>query len=357
MYKYLLSISMFIAFVPFHVNTGRPDYKEVLNTFSSKKTTHNTQPFMENVSLIELSDTKTSNSNTYRFFGVHERNQSLVNFDQLKKMICTKMAVDPSNAIQIIGDSERFSKTGTEKGRKLLRKAIDHANLVEYGFTGYKSDDGAELDINSFVNEYIDENPKIGKKVLANIVGHTPIAIQNWGTYGSPNIHNYVVVYNDYDMNQEPTYQNGKKVSGFTTFGNDVTMSDYLLQQKDGDKFICLEGGVQSFLQVINALEKDIPVTMVYNLRKPEREALFSASRYLKEISNAYENNHNLEEQEVENIFDAYEKKLTSIWDPNKADYKTKKELFETAMKRFKHKELYKKVSSLCTFVNANDLE
>lgn len=334
----------------------RLDYAEILDTFSGHSRALEVKPFMERVKLIELLDRDRKEQGPYRFFGVHERDQQGVDFAELKKKITTMMGVAKARSIQIIGDSGRFSTDGTRKARRFLCGEIDGAGLVEYGFTGYRSDDGSELDINSFVNERADEDPEMAKRVLANIVGHTPVAIQKWGRYGSPNVHHYVVVYNDYSTDQEPAYVDGKKVSGFTTFGNDVTMSDHLLQQADGDRFICLEGGVQSFLQVMNALQQNIPVTLVDGLRKPEKESLFSATRYLRAVSAASERDSDLSREGAQAVFDEYERTLESIWDPNKADFKTKKELFDAAMERFIGGELYKRMASLCTFIDASEL-
>lgn len=347
-------ISFFLSLICFaSVNTGPINYGEIVDTFVGTSKAHPVTDLMEHVKLIEVG---SDDATPYRFFGVHETDQERVDFQKLKQKLSESMNISTDQTVQIVGDSGKFSEEGTKKGRAFLRKLIDQAHLVEYGFTGYKSDDGRELDINSFVNEYVDEQPTVARKVLANILGHTHIALTQWGTYGSPRVRNYMVIYNDCDMSKQPTYVDAKKVSGFTTFGNDIITSDHLLRTTDGDRFVCLEGGVQSFLQIINALSLKTPSILVYNLRKPEKEKFFSATRFLKLVRNASVGKEPPTQEKVQELFVEYEKTLDSIWDPSKADSKTKKELFDVAMSRFVDDELYKEVPSLCTILDAKEL-
>lgn len=262
------------------------------------------------------------------------------------------MGTSSKNTLEVIGDSAQFSEQGSNYVRAILRKYFAGEHLIEYGFTGYRKEN--TLDTNSFINEYMDENPDQAYRVLANIVGHTHVALNEWGTAGSALIRNFVVVYTNDGMQEEPAYNlEGIKISGFTTFGDDIIMSDYILQAQDGDRIVCVEGGVQSFRQVVNALSINVPVDFIYNVRTTNGESFFSTARFLNKICEGFVGDLPPSKEWVQSAYDDYIKSLKNVWSTSKPDYLTKKALFEEAVHIFIDKEFYKCLKSLCTFTNA----
>ncbi len=291
----------------------------------------------------------------FHFFGIENDKQASLNYPEFKKKLIEKLGFKhDKKIIQVVGDSARFSEEGTTFTKKILNPQLADDILIEYGFTGYKT--GAkELDINSFVNEYVDNNPEKANQILANIVGHTVYAIKEWGCYVSPHIRNFVVVYNQDGMTKKPEYdKRAYQIGGFTTFGAVVPTSDNLLQTSDGDEFYCVEGVVHSFRQVANSLKNSIPITLVLNVRKKEKEMFFSAARFFHQVSKALEENPELSPQGVHSLLEEYKKSLHAIWDESKADYKTKKEQFDTTIDSFMQ-EHYKQVPKFCTFIDAKN--
>ncbi len=342
--------------VPFDTPQKRADFilnyiehpyflADIIDCFSGKNKLYPIQPFLGPVKLIEA----TKNNKQFHFFGVDKDQQKDINFPLLKKKITTVMGISPRNSIQLIGDSNAFTAQGTTYAKKFLEPYLNESHLIEYGYTGHAYP--TELDVNSFVNIYIKENPEQAFRVLANIVGHTLFAATKWRAPGSTLIQNYVVVYNDCAMKDAPIYSDAcVKQSGFTTFGDDIIISDYLLQKDDHDKFICLEGGIQSFSQVTNALRHSIPVDLVYNLRKPKDATFFSTAGFLFKIKEAALEGKKLTKESIEQIYKDYNK---IPWDPTRADAQTKKALFEKAFNDFIHEKLYEKIEQLCTFYDA----
>jgi hypothetical protein len=263
-------------------------------------------------------------------------------------MILARMGLAEESVMQVVGDSGRFSPEGTTFGRTFVREHLPGRFAIEYGFTGYKTG-GQELDANSFLNEYIDETPGQAPRILANILGHTVLAIKKWGCYVSPLVQHFVVVYNGAGMTEDPQFdENGKKTAGFTTFGDDVTMSDSIC-----DRLLCLEGGAQSFLQVVNVLRQHHPVEVVYNLRKAADAKMFSAARFLQMVDAAFVNGKAPDKEQVKLIFQKYAQSLNAMFNTGKPDYKTKKALFEQAMDAFIEDGIFERTHELCTFYNA----
>lgn len=311
------------------------------------------QDFFGPVKLIEIKD--ESQGLCYRFFGIHKDKQLEINFAQLKRLLISALGRDQANMIQLIGDSNQFTEVGTNFVRNFLKSRFAKAAVIEYGFTGYKT--ANELDVNSFVTEFLEQYQDQADKVIANIVGHTHIALTKWGTIGSAKVRNFTVIYNEAGITQEPVYnEHGIKIGGFTTFGDDIITSDNLLQASDGDRFICLEGGAQSFKQVTNALSLGIPVELVYNLRKPQNIPFFSAARFLKLIYDAFGVHDNLSKEQVREIYARYMSALKSTWDMTRPDHRTKKELFEKGINDFIENDIYKQVKTFCTFFDAQSI-
>lgn len=341
----------------FIVSTLKRQYRyaeiipDVINCFAGRNSLYAIQEFLGPIKLIEVAS--DDGKQPYRFFGVHKDQQAAVNFPQFKKKITQLMHVKKNDALQVIGDSNQFSKEGSLWARTFSQKRFARAGLIEYGFTGYTSP--YKIDVNSLISEYANEHPEQAHRILANILGQTTVALNQWGSSGSPHIRNFVVVYNDAGVAQMPKYNDTfEKVSGFTTFGDDIIMSDYLFSPSDNDRFICFEGGAQSFKQAVNGLRRGVPVTFVYNLRKPENEKYFSAARFFNLINDAFMKEKRIpSKEEVMQIYESYKNTLACLWDCSRPDYETKKALFEIAIKEFIDEGIYEKIPSICSFKNA----
>lgn len=327
-------------------------FADIIDCFAGKNFMYPIENFLEPVKLIQFNDTYGIQ---YNFFGVEDKKQLNVNFSEFKEKVIKLMNIPATKALQLIGDSSLFSKEGSDFARKILREEFDKSNLIEYGYTGYMNN--GQLCVNSFITEYLNENPTAAYKVLANIVGHTHVALNEWGTTGSTFVRNFVVVYSNDGMTKKPIYdENGLKISGYTTFGDDIIMSDYILQSKDEDRIICVEGGVQSLRQVMNAVALNIPVCFIYNVRTTERESFLSAARLFKKIHDLFRDNDEIPSKElVQLTFDNYIKSLENVWDRSKPDHLTKKSLFENAIKDFVNKGLYKGINKLCVFYDGSN--
>lgn len=320
-----------------------PDIGEVINCFAGKNNNYDIKPFFGPIRLIDV----VMHNKTYHFYGVHFKDQESVDFGQFNQKLLANMGCKGKTIVQVVGDSNRFSAEGTSFGRKFVRQRLHDDAVLEYGYTGYKTG-GQELDANSFLNEFVDENPEQAGRMLANVLGHTVWAINKWGCYVSPHVHHFVVVYNDAGITEEPKFNcEGIKTAGFTTFGDDVKMSDFVC-----NKLICLEGGAQSFLQTVNVLQQGNTVEIVYNLRKPDDTKMFSAARFLQQVDVACSDKVP-SKKEVWDLFAHYASKLNSMFNETKPDYKTKKALFEKAISAFIDGGLYERVHSHCTFYNA----
>ncbi len=336
-----------IAFATFLSSFGclaAPELADIIDCFAGKNTKYPLRPFFGLVRLIEVRE----QGDVYNYYGVHVNDQQYIDFAQFKYKISTRMGFLGKPIIQIVGDSNRFSPAGTAFCRKFVREHLANDSIIEYGYTGYKTG-GQELDTNSFVNEYIDEQPIQSRRILANVVGHTLFAINKWGCYVSPHVHHFVVVYNDSGMATEPQFdENGKKTAGFTTFGDDVTMSDFAC-----DRLICLEGGAQSFLQAVNVLQQGNSIEAVYNIRKPSDAKMFSAARFLQKVDAAFIAGKVPSKEIVRIIFTNYIKTLNSMFNESKPDFKTKKALFDKAINAFIDGNLFERVHDHCRFYDA----
>jgi hypothetical protein len=247
---------------------------------------------------------------------------------QLRKSIADKLGVEFTNWMQVVGDSDYFTLRGSHFVRETIVPMFDHASLLEYGYTGHSREDGT-LDVNGAVNIWVDgdTSAKRASKVLANIVGHTYVALEKWKATASSNVENFVVVYNDSPIVDddgviiEPEYdpKTGYQISGFTTFGSDIAVSDFLLDGELGDKMLCLEGGAQSFAQIVNVLSRNVPVTIVTNLRTDDGEsANFSAAEILKRI---YKLGEDVSEDVVRVVFDTYVASKKELFNMRRPDF------------------------------------
>lgn len=274
-----------------------------------------------------------------RFFTVAKDCQDKLYFAALRSYILHELDLPSQTSIlQVIGDSAPYSLAGTEKARKYLSiKLSEKESLVCWGFTGQKRSDNRR-DVNQLVNEWIDEDPSRGKKALANIVDfHTIEAIKNWKCSFTTNAQNFFLVY------------------GEAQFGDDIISSDTLT-----DRAICLEGGVQSFRQIVNFLSNNRPIEGLYGLRMKNNTAnfneetgtyieYFSAVEFLTDIFTAIEGQSDVVAA-IDKFLDKYMKER-QLFDPRRPDGGTKTALFKAAWKIFTEQQLWKK-ADLCHFTH-----
>lgn len=315
--------------------------KEVVDCFAGKNNVYFIAPFFGPVRLIEINE----GGRTLRFFGIHKDQQASLDFAGFKQAVMARMGINSPRMLEVIGDSNQFSKEGTVNGRRIIAEHCAGNHLIEYGYTGHDFQPD-ELDVNALVNEYVNQQPAQGQRVLANVVGHTHLALTDpkFGCTVIPYISNFVVVYND----------NGMEGNNFTKFGDDVTVSDFVLDPATQDCILCLEGGVQSFKQVTTALLHGCSVYLVTGLRKqiPGKKGFFSTAEFFNRIRNAYQGAEAPSKERVEAIYQEYNSCLASTWDPNRADAKTKQALFDKAISEFINQEVYKSIKDQCIFVH-----
>jgi predicted ATPase len=337
-----------------YVSLNSGDIKKVFNSFAGK-----TKDFEVNATAVKYVNliVVKRNNKIYRFYGIHKDNQSKVDFAQLKSELGNVTGVKNSKIIQIVGDSSKkyvYTKEGTIFARNILKNVFDQDCIIEYGYTGNVVDD--QLDINAFVNEYADRNPSKANKIVANIVGHSYIALTRWGCLVSPQVQTFTVIYNDNGLVGD------LKEETYTTFGQDVITSDTLC-----DEIFCLEGGAQSFNQVINVLAQNKPVTIVTGLRQESVAMFFNASDFFKyikgKLSAAMEkvgtrkkkikNVDALKRANAEKIIESYirdyEKnhKGTPPFDKSRGDYNTKMKLLDDGIAKFLDQKLYNRLDQI----------
>ncbi|WP_010302523.1 hypothetical protein [Candidatus Odyssella thessalonicensis] len=283
----------------------------------------------------------TTKLGIYKFYGIAKDNQAYLDFLALKGEIAQQMGVKDQKLVQIVGDSNQFSEEGTIIAREFLTPHLEGNHILEYGFTGYLTDDRARLDTNSLLNEYIEDNPHQAYRVLANVVGHSIYALEQWGCKASPQVKSYVVVYNENGMGER-----------FTKFGDDVTVSDYIQSPADGDMLLLLEGGAQSFKQAVNVLKKNVPIKALLNIREPERRLFFSAAEFFYLVKQELLRKSNLSQKEVRAILKNY-LRTHAAWDNRKPDADTKEELFSATVEEFIKDDIYKKLLTKVEVINA----
>jgi hypothetical protein len=335
-------------------------FDDIIDCFAGQNSKYEVQQFIDNVRLIEIPYGNVRYGNTTkRFYGVHKDAQSEVDFCALKGKLLSVMGVSGQCLLQVIGDSGLFSPEGTVYIEKFLKPYIERYDVVEYGFTGKATGDRRE--INATVSSFVDRTNK--SKFIGNVVGHTVVALDRWGCIGA-DIDNYIVVYNDDGMSRSPEYERdntkpnfGHQVRGHTIFGDDTIISDKLLIS-NGDLVICADGGVQSVLQIINSIEMEVMVILIYGLRTKTQNG-FSASKFLKFIMDGYNEaklfglrGANMTAF-VSRVRDKYMTSINVIWDPSKPDCQTKRQIFDVAMRRFMEEKVYEKIERYCTFYDS----
>jgi hypothetical protein len=279
------------------------------------------------------------------YLGIHVNNLGPAGspiYAALRKLLSLYTGKTSSPMIQVVGDSSQFSVNGTLQARTFISQFLRDDYLIEYGFTGHDTwKINQTMDTNSFVTEYAKANPNQAYRIVGNVVGQTVTALETWDCTASNNVNCFVVVYNDKGMQE-----------GFTKFGDDVLVSDFIMSAAYGDKLILVEGGAQSFKQAANALEHNIPIEALYGIgiRKPDDRKFFSTSQFFAflTINSEGSDTANLTEARARELFEIYLADHKA-WNPTRPDADTKEKLFRASAEDFFNKHLYKKITLLVT--------
>lgn len=239
--------------------------------------------------------------------------------------------------LQVIGDSAPFSATGTKTAKVFLEAILQkHDGLILWGYTGNIDKSSGAADTNYLVNQWLEADPTRYRKAMANVVDfHTVKAVEEWNCSIPSANQNFYMVY------------------GNAQFGDDVISSDLLT-----DKAVVLEGGIQSFLQMINLLSFKIKMQCLYNIRgrvahiSGRDKKFFSASEFLCALFQQTLGK-TLTKEQVENFKDEYLKSRV-LFDAKKPDAPTKQKLFDLAWRKFIKEQLWTRLH-LCHFVRAPD--
>ena len=206
----------------------------------------------------------TENDSKYVIWGVEKTEQIDLALDLRRKLF--NHIKGTSRVVQFVGDCELFTVAGTQFAKEMVEKYVsDPANLLTFGHSGlFKK--GAS-DVNGILIDLVERNAA-HERLVSNVVDQCTKAIEKWGfrTCRST-INHMVMVYNG----------NGVE----TRFGDDCDISDKIMQK--GDVLVLLEGGIQSFLQALNALNQGATVFALEGLREKDA-AKFSAARFFNQV-------------------------------------------------------------------------
>jgi len=279
--------------------------------------------------------------NGIHFFGIHKKDQmdtstekTSKKYTQFKRELARIIGLDPEMpVVQVIGDSVAYSSEGTSRSLKFLETALATDALILYGFTGHEESDGTKC-VNAATSHVVTSCGWLARTVGNVVAFHTPTALTSWHC-SAPGLEHYIVVYGDDERS---------KTTG-TLFGDDVTTSDFT-----SDSFFLLEGGVQSFRQVCNALLLGKPVKAINRLRGEKSLGMhkadglfpyFSAVDFIQYIRNHIEAQPSSVTTEQLNEWKIEYFKTHFLADPERPDYSTKGVLFEEAWKIFLENRLY----------------
>lgn len=181
---------------------------------------------------------------------------------ELRRIISDILEVSSVRLVEVVGDSgSDFTSEGCTRALTVLNKHVTPGTVLEYGLTS-KGRDSAWA-----VGECLSSSIASSTHALGNVVNASLAALRaGWSASRLAKI--FTVLYNADGMP--------------TDFGDDTWLSDGLLDPSFKDELICLEGGVQSFHQAVNALINAVPVFACTGLR--EEVQRFSAAHLLLEL-------------------------------------------------------------------------
>jgi hypothetical protein len=204
------------------------------------------------------SDILSDSGCTYNIFGISKNSQDPSRIGRLKDLVSDR--IERYRYIQVIGDSATpFDREESARVYQyissILSTHIDHA--VIWGVTGIRDSRGC-MDINGLVNAWIDENPtERWPRCIGCLVDRGSMEAVHSG-YGFPSAgsptKNFIVVH------------------GGAEFGDDTPTTDMI-----ADITVCVEGGIQSFCQLVGTLSRGGQVIVKHGFRSndfPQRVSL-----------------------------------------------------------------------------------
>lgn len=245
--------------------------------------------------------------------------------------------------IQFVGDCDLYKEEYIVAIKNFVDRVLEKYNdiIIEWGFTGKESFKSNQYDINCIVGEIIDrENiPSIGS--LVNY--HSVKAIEEWGCSHARNCKLFTLVYSDKGA----------------LFGDDCDLTDMLC-----DILVVVDGGIQSFNQIVNCLIDDKQIHVLYGARDTEKERdydvdtktfikYFNAGEFLSIFSDINESKQSLNKKNINQILSYYLEER-ELYDKRKGDANTKDKLFDHAWNKFVDNELWKKMN-LVSINNVNE--
>lgn len=286
-----------------------------------------------------------------RIFAVNKNLQEKINFSHAREEIVKHLELPRyTKILQVIGDCIPFSSRGTERAKGILASILEQPDqLLLWGYTGSKKDDGRRLDLNQLINEWVDASDVRGNRVLANLLDvDTPRALIEWNCLGAQTAKNFYLVY------------------GGAKFGEDIVSSDSIT-----DKACCFDGGIQSFRQMMNLLMRDVTIQCYYGLRNEKdsyksnvawQNKYFSAVEFIKFIRDniqEYYVYNGLAEREVPEAMEIVNDFLElwkddyltmyPLYNPEVRDASSSQALFQAGWNLFLERQLWRKLH-LCQF-------
>lgn len=200
--------------------------------------------------------------NGIRFLGIDIDRKTDVNLARAREILLESFPThEKLRILQVIGDSGTpFGSDKLPFVQQLLDGFATNDTAMEYGFTR------SERDANWFVEDLATRNPATSR-LIGNIVQETMKSINPPAWSAFPKIEHLAFVY----RSKDPP----------TTFGDDVWLSDGVMNGEAGDTVICLEGGPQAFTQCVNVLLAKVKVIAVTGLREDKATQKFSAAGLL----------------------------------------------------------------------------
>lgn len=362
------------------INFAKELSKQVTNAsdiLRERKPEHKAQitRFMKNVDRIERTveykEQNTDGSETGKtkkrkvvMLGIEKSAQKELYFEGFKKKLLNEVGLKKGNIIQVVGDSGAYSPTASQDVQKFLSLFMDakKGSLLEYGLTGHRKHSGSC--VNDSLSQWRDNVGK-GVPLIANIVDYgTTWVINDFNCTVSEAFDVLVFVYDKnkgkplFDKDGNPKIDsktNKQKINPGAHFGSDTPISDNV-----PDELLCVDGGAQSFLQLINTLKQGKPVVALSNLRGDENpgtkykdkdgveryHTMFSAADFFNMLSK--ETTQETTAKEAKNLFDNYLAKYPIV-NPNKYDASTKNALLEEGFSKFIKNELWKTLPELYT--------
>jgi hypothetical protein len=272
------------------------------------------------------------------YYGIHKDSQEKPSaLLDLREIVRLTLKISPEGlVIQVIGDSRPFSKKGTEAGYRFIKAAFRANDYVLYGYTGLHTKDGSKC-VNALTSSYLQDHGLLDK-AIGNVVGYQTRSALS-GKCDGPDLSHYVVVYGD----DESSAKKG------TLFGDDIATSDHL-----ADRFLLLEGGIQSFAQACNALAMGKFISGLSGIRHSSSSSFFSATEFLNFLQS---NLASIPPEEATEEFLTFLKdqyiREHSPADPSGKYYEQKMRLFDASWTFFLENRLHENLHLLRTFTPA----